>query len=131
MKEIGEATIYSSKKEKGGKKMIRTRVKEKISYSAEIVWEEKRLGALKNIWLKELQDGILEISNEAHKLEGIILWNCIRTGKRVRILNKEIQLYEDRNSFEKEPDFIILNNPELYSLLENLVQSSEKQKTIH
>lgn len=113
--------------------MLRKIKKEKNEDMAKIFWNGKPIGAIRHEWLEDLEDGIDAIPNELHRVEAFFTWNCIKSGKKVKVQRekKKIELYERKQDFDQNPDYVITENPELYSLLENLARACENQKRIH
>ena len=103
--------------------MIRWDKQQKVTYSAKIVKGEKSKSMFSKKEIEAFIQGIEQIEDERKRAEGFAVKICLETGKKIILTKKEIQLYFTSEAVSRKEKCIITENKELYSLIENLIQS--------
>lgn len=92
-----------------------------LDFSAILIVEESKPKKLfKPLDRKNFMTKVEEISDLATKSEAMQILDFLITGRKVEVKNGKINLYSSNQSFR--PVWTITNNPELISLLEELVR---------
>lgn len=100
-------------------------IKGKIDCNAKIVMNQRTKSIFRKSELERFCEEIEKIGETQKKNEAFNTIICLEIGEKILLsTNGEIQLFfKHKNVLKKEPESIITENKELYSLLENLVQS--------
>lgn len=92
----------------------------KLDFSAIIIVEGKKKEFFKRskreIFIKKIEG----ISNLTIRAEAMLTLDCLMNGRKVEVKDREISLYSSNKLFR--PVWTITDNPELVSLLEELVR---------
>ncbi len=108
--------------------MIRRNKHVKImSHSAKIIVRSQNGDKTRSVFrrgeLEAFEQNLQKISDIAKRNEGMMVLECLLSGRKVILENKKIFLYTAVVYGEIEANWVVTKNNELYSLLEDLVQS--------
>ena len=107
--------------------MIRRNQHVKMSHSAKIILRstdgDKTKSVFRRAELEAFEQKLQKIPDIAKRNEGMMVLECLLSGKKVILENKKIFLYTTVVYGEIEANWVVTKNNELYSLLEDLVQS--------
>ena len=105
-------------------------VEKKItSYSAKIMYEgqleRKRL--ISNRQLEKFLNQIKKIPDKEKRYEAQVVWFYLQYGRKIGLEGKKnirkVNLYMKKEVLDIEPDIIITCNPELFVILDQIVQN--------
>ena len=108
--------------------MIRRNQHVKMSHSAKIILRSPNGDKTKSVFtraeLEAFEQKLQKIPDIVKRNEGMMVLECLLSGKKVIMENKKIFLYTSQIVYgEIEANWVVTKNNELYSLLEDLVQS--------
>lgn len=100
--------------------MIQLNKEKKLDFSARVIVEGRKRDIFRTLDRKNFITKVEKIPDLTARYEAMQTLDCLITGKRVEVKNGKINLYSSNQSFR--PVWTITNNPELISLLEELVR---------